>query len=179
MKGLKKHILDFEILETNNPYNLIFLDSSSYYTDPTTPILQLVEPGTNDEIIVNISSGKANVFNSHTLGKTNALNGDSITKIKDGVWQATYRICPYNDLYKVKYFVRFEQINECLYKIYKDFDTECCTQNNESLKKQLNDIYLLMESAKANAYNNLKQKAEKDYALAVKKIKKLSDGLWL
>lgn len=172
MKGLRKHELDFEILETNNPKKLVFLDTSVYYTNPVTPILHLVKPG-GEEVLLNISHGEINTFNSHSLGLTNLLNGDDTAAIPDGVWQAVYRICPYNELYVSKFFVRFETINECLYNVYKNFDTECCSASNELLKKQLNDIYLLIESSKANAYKNLKDKAEKDYSLAVKKINKL------
>ena len=171
-KGIKKHELDFEILETNNTKRLVFLDTSIYYTNPTTPVLHLVKPG-GEQVILNVSHGEINTFNSHSLGLTNPLTGDDTTAIPDGVWQAVYRICPYNELYTSKFFVRFEIINECLYNVYRNFDTECCGVENDQLKKCLNDIYLLMESAKANAYKNLKEKAEKDYSLAVKKINKI------
>lgn len=172
-KGLRKHQLDFEIIETNNTKTIVFLDSSNYFTNPTTPVLQLTPPGDYGQVIVNIDFGKLNTFNSHTLGFTDYLRGDDTTELPDGVWEAVYRICPYNELYVVKHFVRTEQLNECLFKIYKDFDSECCGENVERIKKQLSDIYLLLESAKVNAQLNYKSKAEKDFALASKKVNKL------
>lgn len=173
MKGLRKHHLDFEILETNNPKTIVFMDSSNYFTNPTTPVLQLQRPGHNDLITVNVDFGKVNTFNSHTLGITDILRGDDTVVLEDGVWKAIYRICPYNELYVTKHFVRFEYLNECLFKIYENLDTECCEDKYNSVKKQLMDIYILMESAKGNAYLNKVDKATKDFTLASKKINKL------
>lgn len=173
MKGLQKHHLDFEILETNNTKTIVFLDSSVYFTNPTTPVLQLQPPGSTSLITVNVDFGKINTFNSHTLGLTDVLRGDDTTHLADGVWKAIYRICPYNELYTTKHFVRFEYNNECLFKIYENLDTECCEDKYNSVKKQLMDIYILMESAKANAYLNNTDKAIKDFNLVSKKVSKL------
>ena len=173
MKGLNEHLLDFEIVPTNNSKTLVFLDSSSYHIAPTTPILQLKAPSRTQDIIVQVTPSQMNYFNSNDLGITNQLIDEALVDLEDGVWQATYRICPYNELYVSKCFVRFELLNKKLAKIYSKFDVECCDEKNEKIKKQLIDIYILIESANANATLNYKDRAQKDYKLVCKKVTSL------
>ena len=177
MKGINKHILDFEILELNNIYNIYFLDSSYYYEIPETPIVKIVVPGYNYVLSVNIIPNKINIFNSSKLGITNVLNNDDFTILPDGLYSITYQICPYDQLYKTKHYIRTDNISCKLDLIYSklDLDTNCL----EETKKELLNIQLLIDSSKANARINNTKKAQKDFELFCKKINRLYNVLCL
>lgn len=174
MKGLHKHHLDFEIINVGNPKILVFLDCSEYYKQPDNPVLDILVPGISTPYTVNIESGLANTFNSNTIGITSRLECDKPLDLPDGIYKITYKIQPYDGLYVCKYFLRTEILDSIIEKIYAD--TECTTDilDNQRLKKEIVDIHILIESAKANAvYSNI-DKSQKDYRLALKKAEKLS-----
>lgn len=176
-KGLHKHNIDFEIVNLGNSKIIVFLDCSEYFKQPDSPILDILVPGYHEVFSVPIEFSLPNTFNSNTIGLTSKLNCDEPTILPDGIYKYTYKVQPYDGLYKTKYFLRTEILDGLLEKVYSE--VECSTQivDNPNLKREIVDIHILLESAKANAkYSNI-DKAQKDYRLALKKVEKLSKNI--
>ena len=176
-KGLHSQLIDFEILNVGNPKIIVFLDCSEYFKQPDSPILDILVPGISVPFTVNIEYSLPNTFNSNTLGLTNRMECEKPVDLPDGIYKYTYKIQPYDGLYISKYFLRTEVLDDLLNKVYSS--VECTTDiiDNPRLKKEIVDIHILLESAKANAiYSNI-DKAQKDYRLALKKTEKLNNNI--
>lgn len=170
MLGLQSHRLDFEILPTTSSKKIIFLDTSDYYEKPESPLLQVNLPGYSKYFLVPIESGRINTFNSHTLGFTTILLDDEPLEFPDGIYKFVYKVCPYATLHITKHFLRTNKLDKELAQIYSKLD---CVETNSCYKKELLDIHVLLESAKANTTFNYIDKANKDFSLAQKKVSKL------
>lgn len=170
MLGLQKHDLDFEIIESRNAKKIIFLDASDYFEQPESPLLQILLPGHRKYFLVNIEAGRINTFNSHTVGFTSILSLDDLVEFPDGVYEFTYKVCPYKTVNVTKYILRTTKFDETLSKVYSKID---CSDEKDCIKKELLDIHILIESAKANTYLGYVDKGGKDFSLAQQKVSKL------
>lgn len=175
MKGLKKHILDFEIIPTGNPKTLVFIDSSDYFTEPEKPLLEVTLPGYSKYFLVNIVARKVNTFNSNTVGLTDLLNDDDIVDLPDGIYSFRYKICPYDKAFVDKKHFRTTLIDQKLASLYDQIDTtDCSTKEDRIHEYNLVEVHALIEGAKAIVNKNEK-KANSFYQLASKLIDKLSN----
>lgn len=174
MNGLQTHTLDFEILPTSNTKSIIFLDSSKYFGNPESPILNVYLPGFNKFFTVDIEFGRINTFNSNTIGLTSILESNCPVEFQDGVYTFDYRVCPYNHFSIEKTILRTVILDNQLKKIYTLINLDKC---DSLLKKDLLEIHILIESAKANAELGLNTKAIKEYSIAQKKVKSILDKL--
>lgn len=176
--GLKRHTLDFDILDTGNPKTLVFLDLSSYYTEPDSPILQVTLPGHTKYNVVNIAARKINTFNSNTLGKTDSYNIRDIVALPDGVWTLTFRVCPYDEVYVQKYHLRTTILEQNLEKIFEHFKLlDCDVERDAQMRNDIVDILLAIESGKANAKKGNAKKASQLYQKADSLVTKILDNL--
>lgn len=178
MSLFKTNILDFEILDSNNLKNIIFVDASTYSEEPENPILSLLLPGSNKYLIANITPRVVNVLDSHTIGLSQALESWCPVDLPDGVYTYTYKICPYETLKITKSYLRTTLIDKDIAQIYETLSfIECCKDDLTAIKKELVDIYIFLESGKANATLGNIDKAGKDYSIACKKVAKLISKL--
>lgn len=171
-----KHILDFEILDIDNPKIIVFLDASEYYEKPEMPILEITLPGFNNHFVVNIIDGQINVFNANTIGITKTLQAkdDCLPDLPDGVYKFMYRICPYDKLYLCKYYLRTVLLNKKIKHLYKLLEfTDCSITEDAKLKSKLLDIDQLVLAAKAFAEDGNNKKASNLYQLADKIVNDL------
>jgi hypothetical protein len=177
MKGLKKHILDFEIVPTGNPKTLVFIDSSDYYIEPEKPLLEITLPGYNKYFLVNVVARKVNTFNSNTIGLTDLINDNCLIDLPDGSYHLRYKICPYNLLYIDKKFFRTTMLEQKLIDLYDKIDgTDCSTKEDKVKSQDLIEIHTLIEGAKSIVNKNEK-KANSFYQIASKLVDKLSDSV--
>lgn len=175
MAGIHKHILDFEILDTGNPKTLVFVDSSEYMEEPERPLLEVVMPGYNKYVLVNVIAKRVNTFNSSTLNINQVLTSDCLVDLPDGLWQFKYKICPYKYTYKTKNFMRTALLQNKLAYLEDQIDLAGCeAQENKETKVELLNIYMLIEGAK-NLANMNGKKAASYYQLADKMVSKLID----
>lgn len=166
MKGIKRQILDFEIIPTGNPKTLVFIDSSNYFSEPEKPLLEVTLPGYSKYFLLNVVARKVNTFNSNTIGLTSLLNGDVLVDLPDGIYSFRYKICPYDKAFIDKKFFRTTLIEFKLADLYDQLEKEDCTRKEDKeLQQQLAEIVVLIEGAKALANKNEK-KATKFYQLA-------------
>lgn len=168
-KGVHQNILDFEILETGNVKTLVFVDSSEYYENPEKPLLEVILPGLTKYLLVNIIPRKVNTFTSNTLNITPAiLNECDLIDLPDGVYNFKYKICPYQYVNRVKTFLRVTSLLCRLNIVLDTLNFADC--NEDDLKREITDIFILIESAKASAILGNTGRASNKYHLADKKV---------
>ena len=173
MKGLKKHLLDFEIVSTGNPKTLVFVDASNYFEVPERPLLEITLPGYNKYFLVNITYNRVNTLNSNTIGLTSLLNNEAIVDLPDGIYTFRYKICPYSTTYKDRVHFRTTLIEEKLSCLYSKWDvSDCATNDDRALISDLAEIHALIEGTKSVVYKNQK-KANEFYKLAFKLIERV------
>lgn len=177
MKGFRQHILDFEIIPTGNPKTLVFLDSSDYFREPEKPLLEVTLPGYSKYFLVNITARKLNTFNSNTLGLTELLNNDCLVDLPDGIYTYKYKICPYDETYKVKKFFRTTLIQQDLDDLYTQIENpENITPDERIFEYQLVEIHSAIIGAQA-VVNKDEKKANAYYKIAQKLIDQLKEGM--
>lgn len=170
---MAKHVLDFEILETGNTKTFLFIDSSSYMTEPENPLLEIVMPGFTKYFLANVEAKKVNTFNSGTIGLNFALSQQDLINLPDGVWYFRYKICPYDKVFKCKYHMRVSKLNEKISLLNSKIDlADCDVKDDIHLQKDLYYIYSLIEGAKS-VVNIDPKKAQSYYQTADKLVDKL------
>ena len=170
-RGIRSHFLNFEVLDTGNTKTLVFLDSSEYFENPETPLLEVTLPGARKYFLVNVAARKVNTFNANTLGLTAVLNNESLIDLPDGVYTLTYKICPYKYLNRTKYFLRATKLHQDINRLLDDLEeSDCVMREEKKLKMESVEIFLLIESAKASAELNHPEKASDKYQQAAKRV---------
>lgn len=179
MKGIHENILDFEIIETGNLKTLVFIDSSQYMQNPEKPLLEIILPGMNKYLLVNIQPRKVNTFNSNTLNLTpTIINNCDLIDLPDGVYSFKYKICPYKYINRVKYFLRVTNLLSRLNTVLDTFEfSDCTIEADDKTQREIVNIYILIESAKASAELGNKERASNKYKLADKKVNCLLEKL--
>lgn len=177
MKGFRQHILDFEIIPTGNPKTLVFLDSSDYFREPEKPLLEITLPGYSKYFLVNIIARKLNTFNSNTIGLTELLNNDCLVDLPDGIYTHKYKICPYDETYKIKKFFRTTLLEKQLDNLYDQIENpENLTPDERTFEYKLVEIHSGIIGAQGVVEKDEK-KANSYYRIAEKLIKELTEGI--
>lgn len=172
MPAIFRNYLDFEILDLDNPRNLVFIDGSTYLEKyPEKPILEITLPGFNEYFLVNIAPKTVNVLNANTIGITKTFQSsyDCLVDLPDGVWTFTYRVCPYDSVYLTKNILISSQLNVKLEYLYMKLEgTDCSLKEDRQLKNKLVDIDIFLKTAKAYAKECNITKASNFYQIASK-----------
>lgn len=172
MPAIFQNDLEFEILDSDNPKVIVFIDASTYMDkNPEKPILEVTLPGFNNYFIVNINPYNVNVMNANTIGITKTFTDDyeKLADLPDGVWEFTYRVCPYESVYLKKFILRTAILNRKLKSLYKLLEaSDCSLKEDRKLKNKLTDILIFIETAKAYAEVCDKQRAGHFYQIADK-----------
>jgi hypothetical protein len=177
MKGLRKHILDFEIIPSGNPKTLVFIDSSDYFAEPEKPLLEITLPGYTKYFLVNIAARKVNTFNSNTIGLTELLNEGELVELPDGIYKFRYKVCPYDKVFKDKKSFRTTLIEKKLAEAYDKLDaSDCSHQSDKDLQNSIVEIHALIEGAKI-VVNKSEKKASSFYQLANSLLDKIVNKL--
>lgn len=173
MVGIHKHNLDFEILDTGNTKTLVFVDSSEYMEEPEKPLLEVIMPGFNKYQLVNIIPKRVNTFNSSTLNINQVLHQECLIDLPDGLWQFKYKICPYKSVHVSKNYMRTAILQQKISYLEDRINlADCRSKEDEELKSELLNIYILVEGSK-NLANRNGKKAASYYQLADKLVSKL------
>jgi hypothetical protein len=173
MKGLKKNILDFEIIPTGNSKTLVFIDSSDYISEPERPLLEITLPGYSKYFLVNVIARRVNTFNSNTIGLTDLINDGCLVDLPDGVYQFRYKICPYTSAFIDKVYFRTTLIEQKLSELYDKLDSSCCDKKSDKeLNQTIIEIHSLIEGSKSVVCKNVK-KANSFYQLASKLLDRI------
>jgi hypothetical protein len=162
--GIRKHNLNFDILDTGNPRTLIFLDSSEYFEEPDRPLLEVTLPGYTKYFLLNVAARKVNTFNSNTIGLTETLNSHNLVNLPDGLWTLKFKVCPYDKVYVQKYHLRTVTLENNIQKIFDFVElSDCDIEKDEKYQSAIIDIFILLESAKGHALKGNVKKASDQY----------------
>lgn len=156
--------LDFNILETNNPKTLVFVDESIYNDlSPIFPTLQVRFPDMEKVYKTLIRTEKVNSIYTTSIGFSTA-----ISNFPDGVYDLKYSIEPHNINYVCKKYMKVDNAYTSLKEI-------ACNINNKDEKyfSKLGEIHLLLLSAQLEVNCDSCQ-ANEYLKLANKLISKLS-----
>lgn len=172
MPAIVENVLDFEILDVDNSKIIIFIDASTYMDNPPEkPILELTLPGFNNYFIINIIPNQVNIMNANTIGITRTFTNDynCLVDLPDGVWEFTYRVCPYETVYIKKFVLRTAILNKKLKSLYKLIEsTDCSLKEDRKIKNKISDIHIFIETAKAYAEECDRARAGNFYQIADK-----------
>lgn len=175
MLGLDIYEIDFNILENNNPKTLVIFDQSHYLNDPEKPIHRVKLPGYNHYVTIPYVINQINVLNSNLLGLTNTTCSKDLIELPDGVYEITQAVCPYNELYNTKLYLKTTKF-DCNYKkVLLSIKCDCTITDEVALELALIDILIL--SAKAEVEKGFKENGFDKYQCAVEKLNKLQEQI--
>lgn len=130
--------LDFNILETQNPKTLVFVDESDYSDiSPIFPMLQVRFPDMEKSYKALIRTEKVNSIYTTTLGFSSA-----VSNFPDGVYDLKYSIEPHNISYVCKKYMKVDNA----YSTLKDIVCGITDKDDKYFSK-LGEIHLLLLSA--------------------------------
>jgi hypothetical protein len=173
-KGIKFTTLLFEVLETDDIYNLTIVDLSEYHEKPDKPLFIIKVPGMQSTTSVPYNTNQLNVLNSHNLGVTLYTNNFSV--LPDGVYEITQAICPHEEIFHTKFYLKDTLLKQRLYKFLGKKEACCDCENSEDLKRNLLDLHVLLLSAKSYAFCGDKNTATEMYKKANKILNRLEDA---
>jgi hypothetical protein len=175
MLGLDIYEIDFNVLENNNPKTLVIFDQSNYLNDPEKPIYKIKLPGYNTYVIIPYVINNINVLNSNLLGITNTTCSHELVELHDGIYEITQAVCPYDELYTTKLYLKTTKF-DCNYKkLLLSIDCGCNVEYTTIVELALIDI--LISSAKAEVEKGFKENGFAKYQCAVEKLNKLQEQI--
>lgn len=177
-KGLHSHDIGFEIIESMNDKKLLFLDTSEYFEQPESPLIEITLPGFSKYFVIPYISNDVTIITSGSLGLTDILQRSDNSILPDGIYKIKQKICPYKYIWFVKYFLRTTIIDFQIKQLFNAFDElPNPTKEDIKLKKEITDIFIFIESAKADAELGHTERGQKDFQIAQKKVSKLLEKL--
>lgn len=114
-----KVIIDFQVVDTKDPYVLMLVDTSEWFYAKEKPASVIIKlPSSNEELVYKVGKNKDLVFNSHNLGLS-CLRGnceeEEYIMLPDGIYEITLQ-SGYSNLKKTRIHYRKHQI---MIKFYK------------------------------------------------------------
>lgn len=168
--GTQQYNIDFYIVESNDPKTIVILDRSNYLDQPEKPLLQVTLPGFTGFKHIEYIPQSINVLNSDSLDLTSPCEYDCTAPLPDGIYQITMMICPYDQLYKKVCYLKTTKFYESYQNLLLNFDIADKFHNQDQLKKDIVDIFILMESAKAEVNRCNVERGMKKYQAATRKL---------
>lgn len=148
--------LNFNIIDTHDFKTLGIVDTSWYNPDITveTPTIEILPPGYTVAASPYFMTKALNVYNSNGLGITRASCEDDLVDLPDGLWKVKYSICPNDQLFVERFFLKTDKI-QCKYnKAFLSLDLENLSDSKQQQKrKDLNEIEIFLNGSIAAANN--------------------------
>lgn len=174
--GIDTYKILFSIVETNNPKTLVLLDQSNYLSVAEKPLLFVTLPGYTGHIELSYAPSTIITLNSDVLQLTENTDYEELADLPDGVYQIKMAVCPYDELYNKQCYLKTTNLDCRLQNILLTYDNcECIDQKD--LKDKMLDIFILIQSAKAEVNLCNVSKAVSKYKTAVLKIEYLEKKL--
>lgn len=175
--GLSQYILDFYVLDNNNPKTLIVLDQSFYLDTPEKPTLYIWLPGEIKPYYVPYNPKAITVITSNTLGITAVQDPKDWQDLPDGVYKITLTFCPNDQFFVNKYYLKTTYLEFLYKKLLLALDKESPCLDPETLKSSIIDIDILIQSAKAEIEFGNEAKATTKYKVAFKMLQSITRKL--
>lgn len=176
---INTYTIDFYILDTNDPKTIILLDKSNYLFPPEKPRLFITPPGFTGDIDVEYLGQKNTIIeiNSDSIGLTETCNyKQPFSDLEDGVWQIKMAVCPYEELYNKKCYLKTTQIDCRIEDILLKFDN-CECVDDKDFKNRIIEIDILIRSARAEVNRCNVEGATTKFKKAVKLVNSLEKSV--
>lgn len=175
--GPTSYIIDFAVLENNNPKTIVLLDQSSYLTPAQKPLLQVTLPGFTGSVQVPYAPNTIITLNSDSLSLTEPCDYDYTAELPDGVYEIIMMVCPYNELFNKQCYLKTTQLDVQYRNLLLNLDINCKCLDEKKLKEQIIDADILIQSAKAECSICNIEKSMQKYRTAVKLIESINKKL--
>lgn len=169
------YCINFLILESDDPTTIVIQDISSYIGVPEQPLIDVVLPGFTGYVSNSYNPGGLKVLDALSLDLICEDTCSGQVLLPDGVYQITMKVCPYEELFKSKCFLKTSIFNRDMSSFLLKIDRALQCYDVDKLTNELLEIDLLIESAKAEAKICNVEVATHKYQHAVKKLSKLID----
>jgi hypothetical protein len=169
MLNIETYEIRFSILEGNDNKVLYLLDHSKYLDAPEKPLVCITPPGYTGRIEIPYSPNSIITINSDHLQLTDSCEYEELADLPDGVYHITLKVCPYDELFCSKYYLRVN-------KLESEYEKFLLTYNeiDDKVLKTLIEIEILIKSAKVSAAYGDPKSATSKYDAAMKKINRLT-----
>jgi hypothetical protein len=172
--GIEEYIIDFAVLEDNNPKTITLFDKSNYLFTPEKPMIDIIMPGYTGVVEFAYTTGGLITITSNDLKVTLGCTFNTLKELPDGVYQIKMKVCPYDELFKKICYLRTTRF-QCQYEeMLLSLDVACSCMEERRLKEEIIDIDILIQSAKAEAKICNVEKATSKYKAAVRKLNNLT-----
>lgn len=153
--------VDFQVLDTADPFILLIADSSYWQLLEGKPsIIEITTPGASTPVVNTFKKNSINNFNSINLGLSCATCDDiTLGELPDGIYTIKIKASPDN-FNKQRNYLRTTKLKLEIDKIYIKANLLDKITSKDLIEK-LNWINLLLRAAEANTrYDNLKETQE-------------------
>ena len=164
---IQTYKLDFLFLANNDPKSIAILDQSNYLSEPQLPLLQVIPPGFTGALQVPYAPNTITILNSDNLTITDVTECGELADLSDGVWQITQMVCPYDELYIKKCYLKTTQFDNLYRNILLNYDENLPFIEKIEYEKKIVEVDILIQSAKAETYYCNVEMAVKKYRKAL------------
>lgn len=171
--------IDFDVVDTNDPFKLLVADSSYWQLIEGKPsIIEITTPGASEPVVNTFEKKTINIFNSINLGLSCPTCDDiTLNELPDGIYTITVKASPDN-FNKERCYLRTTKLRLEIDKIYIKASLLDKVTSADLIEK-LNWINLLLRAAEANLrYGNLRETQQIMFEIQaiVEKVKRCPTG---
>jgi hypothetical protein len=163
--------LNFNIVDTHDFKTLGVVDTSWYNPDITveTPTIEILPPGYTVAASPFFMIKALNVYNSNGLGITRASCEEDLVDLPDGLWKIRYSICPNDQLYIERFFLKTDKIQCAFTQAFLKLDMKCDNPTSAEKRRKLDEVEFWIKSA-ISAANNQNAKDAHDFYIKADKL---------
>ena len=147
---MKKIHIDFQIYDSEDPKQIIVLDTSIWsYIEDKPSIIEILTPGEKDAVVYPYTKNGFNILNSINLGLNCSDCNQNLLDLPDGVYEITIKGSP-DSFYKKRCYLRTTIIQSKLDDLLINEYSNCknCNENNEDISRILryNDLIAVADA---------------------------------
>lgn len=163
--------IDFQFFSTGDPKLLVIVDTSIWsYIEEKPAIIEIIPPGTKQEIVYSFLKGRTNIFNTSNLH----LSPIGVyNDLPDGLYKITVKGSP-DSFCKSRDILKTDKTRLGLYNMYISLGLDNNSVDKEVLKR-IQEVKLLIEAAEASVSLGYSRKGEKLLKRASDRLKKYEE----
>lgn len=136
---MKKIHIDFQIYDSNDPKQIIILDTSIWsHIESKNAIIEVITPGNDKPVVEYYTKNGVTIFNSSNLGLNCYNCDDNLNDLPDGVYEITVKGSP-DKFNKTRYYLKTtllqNKLDEILIKEYSNCKN--CSENSDDISRVL------------------------------------------
>lgn len=172
--GIETYVIDFDILDSDNPKKILLLDQSNYLTYPKKPLIDVIIPGFTGYVEFPYTPNTIIKIDSDTLKLTDETENEYTADLPDGVYQIIMKVCPYDELFKKKCYLKTSQLDRQYQELLLNLRLGSCCIDESKIIEEIVNIDILLQSAKAETNICNVEDATRKYIVAKQKLDNLA-----